>query len=130
MQAGAGAMSDGRHMSFPFRIGTDGRTATPASLDQHVRGEIMQLLLTNPGERPFVPTFGGGMRRLVFQRNDDVTAGLSKAVLTQGLTHWLAHRVKIESLDVTSEGAKLAVDLTYRVVQTGEVRRVRFERGD
>ena len=117
-------------MAFPFHIASDGRTAAPASIDDHVRGEIMQLLLTNPGERPFIPSFGGGLRRLVFQRNDDVTAGLSKAVLTQALTHWLGHRVKIENLDVTSEDAKLMVDLTYRVTESGEVRRVRFERGE
>lgn len=123
-------MSDGRHMAFPFHLGADGRTATPASIDDHVRGEIMQLLLTNPGERPFVPTFGGGLRRLVFQRNDDVTAGLSKAVLTQALTQWLGHRLKIVNLDVTNQDATLTVDLTYRVTESGEVRRVRFERGE
>ena len=36
----------GRHLAFPFRIGTDGRTATPSSLDDNVRGELIQLLLT------------------------------------------------------------------------------------
>jgi phage baseplate assembly protein W len=117
-------------MSFPFRAGTDGRTAAPATLEQHIRGEIMQLLLTNPGERPFLPTFGGGLRRLVFQRNDDVAAGLSKAVITQAITHWLGHRVRIENLEVVNEDAKLMVDLTYRITETDEVRRVRFERGD
>ena len=120
----------GRHMSFPFQVGTDGRTMTPATLEQHIRGEIMQLLLTNPGERPFLPTFGGGLRRLVFQRNDDVTAGLSKAIITQALTHWLGHRIKIENLEVMNEDAKLVVDLSYRITGTDEVRRMRFERGD
>lgn len=117
-------------MSFPFRAGNDGRIEAPASLEQHIRGEIMQLLLTNPGERPFLPTFGGGLRRLVFQRNDDVAAGLSKAVITQAITHWLGHRVRIENLEVINEDAKLMVDLTYRITETDEVRRVRFERGD
>lgn len=120
----------GRHMRFPFHIGADGRSSSPDSLEQHIRGEIMQLLLTNPGERPFLPRFGGGLRRLVFERNDDVAAGLSKAVVTQALTHWLGHRIKIVTLEVTNEGAKLMVDLTYRVSDTDEVRRMRFERGD
>jgi uncharacterized protein len=120
----------GRHLQFPFHVGADGRSAAPASLEQHIRGEIMQLLLTNPGERPFVPTFGGGLRRLVFQRNDDVAAGLSKAVVTQALSHWLGHRIKIENLEVVNEDATLIVDLTYRITVTDEVRRMRFERGD
>jgi phage baseplate assembly protein W len=123
-------MSDGRHLKFPFHVAKDGRSAAPASLEQHIRDEIMQLLLTGQGERPFLPTFGGGLRRLVFERNDDVAAGLAKAVITQAISQWLGHRVKIQNLEVTNDGGTLAVDLVYRVTVTDEVRRVRFERGD
>jgi uncharacterized protein len=119
----------GRHLAFPFRIGTDGRTVAPASLDAHVRDEILQLLLSNAGERPFLPAFGGNLRRLVFQGNDEVTAGLAKANLSQALAHWLGHRVKVIALDVINDNATLAVELTYQVIDTGEQRRVRFERG-
>ena len=118
----------GRHLAFPFHIGPDGRTAAPASLDEHVRGEIIQLLLTNPGERPFLPPFGGGLRRLVFERNDDVGAGLSKALVSQALSRWLGHRVKVESLEVTADESKLAVDLRYRVIATDQEKQLRFER--
>lgn len=118
----------GRHMAFPFRIGEDGRSATPASLDDHVRGEIIQVLLTNPAERPFLPRFGVGLRRLVFARNDDVTAGMIKAVLTQNLSRWLGHRVEVVMLTVTAEDSKLSVNLQYRVIATGETKQVRFER--
>ena len=118
----------GRHMAFPFRIGEDGRSATPASLDDHVRGEIIQVLLTNPAERPFLPRFGVGLRRLVFARNDDVTAGMVKAVLTQNLSRWLGHRVEVVMLTVTAEDSKLSVNLQYRVIATGETKQVRFER--
>ena len=38
------ALSNGRHLAFPFRIGSDGRTAAPASDDAHVRDELLQLL--------------------------------------------------------------------------------------
>lgn len=117
----------GRHLAFPFHVGPDGRTATPASLDQQVRGEIMQLLLTAPGERPFLPGFGGGLRRLVFERNDDVSAGLSKALVSQSLSTWLGQRIRVESLEVTAEQSLLAVDLRYRVLATNEEKRVRFE---
>ena len=43
----------GRHLKFPFRIGPDGRPETPADLPEHVKGEVIQLLLTDPGERDF-----------------------------------------------------------------------------
>lgn len=122
-------MNSGRHLAFPFHIGSDGRSAAPASLEAHIRGEVIQLLLTNPGERPFVPTFGGGARRLVFEANSDITAGLAKATISQALTHWLGHRITVQTLDVSNEDATLIIELVYRIVDTGEERRLRFERG-
>jgi uncharacterized protein len=119
----------GRHLAFPFRIGSDGRTVAPANLDEHVRGEILQLLLTNAGERPFIPAFGGNIRRLVFQGNDEITAGLAKSSISQAMSYWLGHRVKVLSLDVENQDAILAIDLSYQVIDTGEQRRVRFEHG-
>lgn len=119
---------NGRHLAFPFNIGPDGRTAAPATLDEHVRGEIVQLLLTNPGERPFLPAFGGGLRRLLFDRNDDVGAGIAKAMISQSLSTYLGHRIKVEQLAVMTEDATMMIELTYRVIATDTVRRVRFER--
>ena len=118
----------GRHLAFPFRIGPDGRTATPPSLDEHVKGEIIQLLLTSPGERLFLPPFGAGLRRLVFERNDDVSAGLSRAIISQALSSYLGTRITVLTLDVTAEESTLAVDLRYQVIATGETKQVRFER--
>jgi phage baseplate assembly protein W len=117
----------GRHLAFPFRIGPDGRTATPQSLDEHVKGEIIQLLLTSPGERLFLPPFGAGLRRLVFERNDDVSAGLSRAIISQALSTYLGTRITVQTLDVTAEESTLAVDLRYQVIATGETKQVRFE---
>lgn len=120
--------NNGRHLAFPFRIGTDGRTATPADLPDHIRGEIIQLLLTAQGERPFLPSFGAGLRRLVFQRNDDATAGITKALVSQNLSRWLGQRITIELLDVSAEDSTLNVDLRYRIIATGEVISVRLQR--
>lgn len=119
---------NGRHLAFPFHVGADGRSATPADLSDHIRGEIIQLLLTAQGERPFLPSFGAGLRRLVFQQNDDATAGITKALTSQNLSRWLGHRVTVEALDVTADDSTLNVDLRYKVIATGEVRSVRFQR--
>lgn len=119
---------NGRHLAFPFHIGSDGRTATPAGLSEHIRGEIVQLLLTAQGERPFVPSFGAGLRRLVFQQNDDATAGITKALISQNLSRWLGSRITVQALDVSADDATLNVDLRYLVIATGEVRHVRFQR--
>ena len=117
----------GRHLAFPFRLGTDGRPATPSSLDEHVKGEIVQLLLTSPGERPFQPTLGGGLRRLVFEANDEVTAGVAKARISKALSFWLGERVEVKLLDVAAEESVLAIELVYSVKDSDEDRRLRFE---
>lgn len=119
----------GRHLAFPFRIGADGRTATPASLPDHVKSEVIQLLLTNEGERPFMPVFGGGLRRMVFEGNNDYTAAVAKARISQALTFWMKERLELLELDVLAENAIFSVTLKYRVVDSGEEQLVRFEHG-
>jgi phage baseplate assembly protein W len=117
----------GRHLAFPFRIASDGRAAAPADVLDHVRGELIQLLLTAPGERPFLPSFGAGLKRLVFERNDPIAAGMAKAVISRNLSRWLGHRVVVESLSARAEESKLLIDMQYRVVATGEVRGMTLE---
>lgn len=132
---------DGRHLSFPFRVGRDGRLATVASLEDHIRDEIIQLVLTSPGERVFLPDFGGGARRLVFaplggrqpneqgvQGSGETTEAMAKAMLSQSLSRYMGHRVVVEELDVTAVESTLIVDLRYRIVGTEDSRRLRFER--
>lgn len=119
----------GRHLAFPFRIGSDGRTEAPRDGLDHVRGEVIQLLLTAPGERPFLPSFGAGLKRLVFERNDPVAAGIAKATVSRNLSRWLGHRVTVEVLEVDTSESTLTVDLRYRVVATGEVRGMKLQGG-
>jgi phage baseplate assembly protein W len=94
------ALSNGRHLAFPFRIGNDGRTAAPRSDAEHVRDELLQLLLTSPGERLLLPQFGGGVRKLVFEPASDVLRGVVKARITQALSRWLGHRLTVEMIEV------------------------------
>jgi len=121
-------LSSGRHLAFPFRIGGDGRTAAPASDAEHVRDELLQLLLTNPGERLFLPEFGGGVRRLVFEPASDVLRGVVKARITQALSRWLGHRLTVELIDVTIDASLLEVTVKYRPAGEPDSRVVRFQR--
>lgn len=119
-------MSTG-HLKFPFTIGPQGRPENPADLAEHVKGEVMQLLLTDPGERPFQPRFGGGLKRLVFEANSDVTAGLARARLTKALSYYLGERLIVRELLTEATETTLAVDLVYELATTSETRRLRFE---
>lgn len=118
----------GRHLAFPFRIGQDGRTATHASVPDHVRDEVVQLLLTNPGERPFQPDFGGGARKLIFEPTSDVLRGMTKARITQSLTTWLGHRLTLEHLEVTFVDSTIDVEIKYRPASQPDSRVLKFQR--
>lgn len=119
---------NGKHLSFPFRVSSDGRMTTVNTLEEHVRDEIVQLILTNPGERPFLVDFGGGVRRLVFEFADDATAAMAKARITQAINHWLGHRVTLEYIDVKTEDSTITVDVRYRLAGTEDSRVLRFQR--
>src|SRR5688572_19172648 len=119
---------DGRHLSFPFRVGPDGRTATVETIDQHVKEEIIQLILTSPGERAFLPEFGGGARRLVFSPIGETTEAMTKAMISQALSKWMGHRITVEGLIVEAVESTITVDLKYRIAGTEDSRRLRFER--
>jgi len=118
----------GNHLSFPFRIGKDGRTAQVSAPEEHIREEIIQLVLTNPGERVVNPEFGGGVRRLVFENADEVTGGMTKAILTQAVSRYLGHRVTLEDLTVTIENETIEVDINYRIAGTEDTRVLKFQR--
>ena len=120
---------NGPHLSFPFRIAADGRSAQVQTPEEHVRDELIQLILTNLGERADLPEFGGGVRRLVFEGAGLTTSAMAKSMLSQALSRWLAQRVTVEQLDVTGFSETLVVDLVYRVAGTPDPRRIRFQRG-
>ena len=139
------ALSNGRHLSFPFRVGSDGRTVAPQSDAEHVRDEVLQLLLTAPGERLFLPEFGGGVRRLVFEPASDVLRGVVRARITQALSRWLGVRLTVESVDVRfgdeaaipgdvpallldAQTGGLEVSVKYRPAGSADSRVVRFQR--
>ena len=117
-----------RHLAFPFRIGSDGRTANTPSLEAHIRDELIQLLLTNLGERAFVPAFGGDVRRLVFEPASEALLGMTKAQLTQAISTWLGHRITLEDLRVTLENSTIDVEIQYRIIETDESRVIKFQR--
>ena len=124
------ALSNGRHLAFPFRVGADGRTVAPATDEAHIRDELLQLVLTSPGERLFLPEFGGGVRRLVFEPASETLRGVVKARITNGLSRWLGHRLTVELIDVVWDDATAALEVSvkYRPAGNTDSRVVKFQR--
>ena len=122
------SLSKGRHLSFPFRVGPDGRTAVPLTDAEHIRDEIVQLILTSPGERPFLPEFGGGARKLIFDNTSETLQGITTARVTQALSRWLGHRLTLENIEVQFKGEQVDIAIKYRIAGSEDTRVLRFQR--
>lgn len=124
------ALSHGRHLAFPFRIGPDGRSAAPANDEAQLRDELLQLLLTSPAERLFLPEFGGGLRKLVFEPASEALRGVVKARITNALDRWLGERLAVELVEVDWSDAAAALEVTvqYRPAGSSDARVLKFQR--
>ena len=78
-------------------------TGTPA-----VKGDLLQLLLTNPGERVMLPTFGTPLRTLVFEQNTDVLAARARELIIAAIRDW-EPRVTILELTVENSGTNASL---------------------
>jgi len=116
------------YLSFPFRIGSDGRSAAPADLDAHVRDELLQLLLTTLGERLFLPELGTNLRRLVFENTSDGTLGVTQSIVADALQKWLGTRVFVEGLTVSAEASAIEVVLQYRPIGSSVTKVMKLQR--
>lgn len=90
----------GRGISFPPRVGPDGRV-TWSSGAQNIRECIRVILLTEPGERVMLREFGGGLRSFLFAPNVVSTHRLIEEAIRQALGRW-EPRVRLDDVRVES----------------------------
>lgn len=104
--------------SFPVKPsgGKLGFAAYEADVEQAIR----IILLTEPGERPMLPEFGGGLRRFLFEPNSPQTRfAIARAVRT-ALIDW-EPRIDIERVEVTPDNVQpnlLLINVDYVVRAT------------
>jgi len=113
------------YLDHPFHFDGRSRVGTTDS-DDHVRDMIFQVLFTTPGERVNRPEFGCGLLQRVFEPNNQTQANATQFLVQAALQRWLDDVVQVERIRVTSEDARLVVDLVYRRLDTGEQQEDRF----
>jgi uncharacterized protein len=115
----------GQGLSFPPRVGADGRLALSAGED-NVRESIRILLLTEPGERLMREEVGCGLRRFLFEPNTPTTRALIRERIANALDRW-EPRVTVEDVAVEPDADDLRVvhiNITVRLIATGAVERL------
>jgi len=109
----------GRGVSFPFRVGSNGRIAWSAG-EKNVREDIMIILMTEPGERVMLPAFGGGLRSVLFEPNTAATRTRVQSVITTALAQW-EPRIVVQSVTVDpdpNDPQSAIAMITYTLVAT------------
>ena len=91
----------GRGIAFPPHVGADGRIAWSEG-EANIRENIEIILRTEEQERLNLPTFGGGLRKFLFEPNTVSTRFQIQARITRALQQW-EPRVLVSSVEVEED---------------------------
>ena len=115
----------GRSLSFPPRVGPDGRMAWSAG-ELNVRESLCIILRTRPGERLLRSDFGAGLDRYLFEPGDMATLRLIQEEVRRAIVRW-EPRVHLDDIRVAQDSADpRAVEITivYTLIATGRRERL------
>ena len=124
-RVGAGGALYGQGLSFPVRVGLDGRLALAAG-ELNVRESIALILRTGHRERVERPEFGCGLQQFLYETGDLSTLRLIQEEVKRALTTW-ERRISLDDVRVAvSPIDPRAVDVTvvYTLIATGGSGRV------
>ena len=113
---------DAGQIDFPFRIDGRGQTVRTGG-DEHIRDLIEQVLFTAPGERVNRPTFGTGLRSLLFAPASEELATATQFLVQGALQQWLGELIQVEDVAVEANENVLRVTVQY-VVRRNQQREV------
>lgn len=115
----------GKSLSFPPRVGADGRFVWSSGED-NIRESIAVILRTEPGERVGLADFGAGLARFLFEPNTVATHTRMQDAIRRALDRW-ERRIQVEAIDVAAHPADpetAVATITYRLVATAALERI------
>jgi phage baseplate assembly protein W len=115
----------GRSLSFPPRVGADGRLVWSDG-ETNIRESITVILKTDLAERVGLPDFGAGLARFLFEPNTAATHARVQDSIVRALARW-ERRIEVEAVEVVAGPADREAALatiTYRMVATAARERI------
>jgi hypothetical protein len=97
---------------FPFVVNEAGRVGATGG-DAAIRGKIIQVLFTAPGERVNLPEFGCGLFNLVFEPNNAILAAAMEFTVGQALMRWLGDDIVVDNVSIEAAEATVAIEVAY-----------------
>ena len=103
---------------FPVKP-VDGRLRY-AAYEEDVEQAVSIILLTERGERPMLPEFGGGLRKFLFEPNSPATHRAIEHTVRAALIDW-EPRIDLDRVEVVADGEQpnlLLIHVDYVVRAT------------
>ena len=124
-------MAFGAKQIFPIdfnksaAVGVDIPFSTPGvfkpnyTTKEAIKNNLVNYLLTNPGERPLNPTFGGGLRAFIFEQITTNNLDFLKERISSNIKTYFPS-VNINELKISrqEDNNSITVSLTYNVINT------------
>lgn len=94
---------------FPFPVDRSNKKGFFYKAVNHevIKSDLIQLLLTEPGERVMLPTFGTGLRSIVFEQKDSTSSSELRSLIIDAIDIWepriVVHEVTVEFGDAIKD---------------------------
>lgn len=115
-------------LKYPFQVDLSGKIASTANYDEIVRGQVIDALMTNQGERVMRPRYGCDIQAALFDPQDELArkdgASIIKNRLTQLVSRAMVRNVTMNIEDSRAGGSEtvftgalesaVVIGVTYR----------------
>jgi phage baseplate assembly protein W len=111
-------MSNSINIKFPFQDSTKGFFMEMSEdNDSAVKNDLLHLLLTQKGERYYLPDFGSDLRKYVFEPNDGITYSEMEQDLNETIKAYIPNitinKIHIDRGENSEYIAKVRIDYVF-----------------
>ena len=103
------------NIQFPFQDDPDGKFLKMNSeAKKAIKADLMHLLLTNKGERLYLPDFGANLRQYLFNQNEEISYNAIKNEINEAVKKFIPNltitELTTETLDENIHGVTVKID--------------------
>jgi hypothetical protein len=105
------------NIDFPFRDSEEGFYFNLTKTDESaIRADLLHLLLTNKGERLYMPDFGSDLKKYIFEPNDGITHTDIKDNINETIKRYIPNLL-IDSIEFKNNDIEelIIVEVRYTV---------------
>ena len=117
---------------LPIQIGSTAFNQSYTT-DEQAKSNLLNLLLTEKGERIMQPEFGSGLQQILFEMNNDDIVDTITNVITFEVSKWLPYitidTINIQNTNYQRDTNQLTVSVTFKVMNKPNLNTVTFNIG-